>query len=319
MNHIGLDVSKDTIDCYFKEQQSHIKISNDLLGYQELRQWIKSHRKRKMVVAMEATGIYYEAVAQYISRYHTVHVINPLKIKDYAKSQFSRTKTDKADAQLISEYAARHSDQLTAYQPPTTSQKIIAGLITLLQQLNQQISQTKNRLHAASDEFVQSIHRQIIDKLKEHYEMTLNQIQAAMHEQQDNSANSLYKNLLTIPSIGKKTAPIIYYFLTTRKFDNANQFTAYAGLSPQITQSGTSVKKRDRLSHYGNRKLKSAFFFPALIAYRMKLFPQLIGNLTKAGKPKMIIIGALMRKLAKICYAISKTGQPFDKSKHSIG
>ena len=272
---------------------------------------------------MEATGIYYEAAAEYLSRYHMVYVINPLKIKDYAKSQFSRTKTDRADARLIAEYAARHGDQLTAYQPPTPSQRSIAGLITLLQQLNRQISQTKNRLHAATDEFVQGIHRQIVDKLKEHYETTLNQIQAAMKEQRGNQtetiANRLYQNLLSVPGIGEITGPVIYHFLTTKQFDNANQFTAYAGLSPQIAQSGTSVKKRDALSRYGNRRLKTAFFFPAMIAYRMRLFPRFIDNLSKAGKPKMVIIGALMRKLAKICYAISKTGQPFDKSKHISG
>ena len=57
---------------------------------------------------MEATGIYYEQAAEYLSVLYTIFVINPLKIKEYAKSQFSHTKTDKADSKLIAEF----------YKPP---------------------------------------------------------------------------------------------------------------------------------------------------------------------------------------------------------
>ena len=53
---------------------------------------------------MEATGIYYEEAADYFSAIYQVFVINPLKIKDYSKSQFNHTKTDKADSRLIAEY-----------------------------------------------------------------------------------------------------------------------------------------------------------------------------------------------------------------------
>ncbi len=45
---------------------------------------------------------------------------------------------------------------------------------------------------------------------------------------------------------------------------------------------------------------------PALVAYRINAFPQLVKNLEAAKKPKMVVIVAIMRKLAKIAYYIYK-------------
>ena len=70
------------------------------------------------------------------------------------------------------------------------------------------------------------------------------------------------------------------------------------------------------MSRYGNRQLKRALFMPALVAYRMNAFPQLVRNLEAAKKPKMIIIVALMQKLAKIAFYIHKSKKPFDKARH---
>ncbi|WP_080659199.1 hypothetical protein [Kingella kingae] len=61
---------------------------------------------------------------------------------------------------------------------------------------------------------------------------------------------------------------------------------------------------------------RAAFFYPALVAYNYNYFPQLVQNLQKANKPKMVIIAAIMRKLAKLCYCIHKSQKPFDKSRY---
>ncbi|HGL9026934.1 TPA: hypothetical protein ACKJY1_002122, partial [Neisseria gonorrhoeae] len=66
------------------------------------------------------------------------------------------------------------------------------------------------------------------------------------------------------------------------------------------------------------RNSKNGFplYMPTLCAYRFNAFPKLINNLKKAGKPKMVIIVAIMRKLAKPAYYIVKTGQPYDAERH---
>uniref|UniRef100_UPI00197E3E18 IS110-like element ISNgo3 family transposase n=2 Tax=Neisseriaceae TaxID=481 RepID=UPI00197E3E18 len=291
----------------------YIKFKNNDDGLKQFRLWIKGNRIRKAYIGMEATGIYYEKAADMLSSYYTVYVINPLKIKDYGKSRFNRTKTDKADSNLIADYIKRHQDTLIPYQIPKN--KALQKLINLKNQLQQQQKQIKNRLHSTEEDFIRNIHQDLIDTIQDKME----QVKIAISEQIKKQTDyNHYRNLQTIPSIGKDTASVLYAQLTEKHFKTANQFVSYAGLSPAIIQSGTSVRGRGRLSRYGNRRLKSTLYMPALCAYRFNAFPKLINNLKKAGKPKMVIIVAIMRKLAKLAYYIVKTGQPYDAERHRL-
>lgn len=314
MNIIGLDISKDTIDATLHKTNGsihYIKFKNNDDGLKQFRLWIKGNRKA--YIGMEATGIYYEKAADMLSSYYTVYVINPLKIKDYGKSRFNRTKTDKADSNLIADYIKRHQDTLIPYQIPKN--KALQKLINLKNQLQQHQKQIKNRLHSTEEDFIRNIHQDLIDTIQDKME----QVKIAISEQIKKQTDyNHYRNLQTIPSIGKDTALVLYAQLTEKHFKTANQFVSYAGLSPAIIQSGTSVRGRGRLSRYGNRRLKSTLYMPALCAYRFNAFPKLINNLKKAGKPKMVIIVAIMRKLAKLAYYIVKTGQPYDAERHRL-
>lgn len=279
MNIIGLDISKDTIDATLHKTNGsihYIKFKNNDDGLKQFRLWIKGNRIRKAYIGMEATGIYYEKAADMLSSYYTVYVINPLKIKDYGKSRFNRTKTDKADSNLIADYIKRHQDTLIPYQIPKN--KALQKLINLKNQLQQHQKQIKNRLHSTEEDFIRNIHQDLIDTIQDKME----QVKIAISEQiKKQTDNNHYRNLQTIPSIGKDTASVLYAQLTEKHFKTANQFVSYAGLSPAIIQSGTSVRGRGRLSRYGNRRLKSTLYMPALCAYRFNAFPKLINNLKK--------------------------------------
>lgn len=314
MNTIGLDISQKTIDATMHKKDGstyHTKVGNNREGFQKLKDWIKAKKVRKCVIGMEATGIYYEAAAENLSETHTVYVINPLKIKDYGKSQFNRTKTDKADSNLIAEYTKRHSDKIIPYSKPKN--RYLQKLINLKQQLKDHQKQIKNRLHSSDDELIQTIHEELIKAYQEKIDQTQTAIDVQI-EQAENDGH--YRNLQTIVGIGKDTAAILYAQLTDKTFQTANQFVSYAGLSPQTEQSGTSVNKKGRLSRYGHRRVKRSLYMPALVAYRTGAFPQLVRNMTNAGKPKMVIIVAIMRKLAKLAYYIVKTGKPYDSTRH---
>lgn len=316
MNVIGLDISKSSIDCCIitSKGQTHFKTTNDISGCLNILKTVKRFKIRKISAAMEATGIYYETAAKYLSAHYPVYVINPKRIKDYGKALFQRTKTDKADAALIAEYAKRHSDKLNAYETPTPNNTSLNKLNTLLFQLNQQHRQTANRCTVAADEYIKNVYQTIMDTLDSQIRDVQKQINRLIEE--DEQIRQQYQNLLTVTGIGKATAPIILYHLNSRNFKTANQFTAFAGLSPRIEQSGETLDKHKGTCKNGHRRLKAAFFYPALVAYRQNAFPQLVSNLTKAGKPKKVIIVAIMRKLAKICFYIHKSGQPFDKNRH---
>src|SRR5262249_15791461 len=90
---------------------------------------------------------------------------------------------------------------------------------------------------------------------------------------------------------------------------------AYCGLAPREFRSGTSVRKRTRLSKSGNARLRKALFLPTQTAVRFNpLLKGFFDRLVDGGKPKMQAVGACMRKVVMVCYGVLKNRTPFDPS-----
>lgn len=316
MNVIGIDVSKDTLDLFLDKNgkiSEYKKVSNDVSGCLKIHELIKQHKIRKVAIVMEATGVYYKTVADYFVNVCSVYVVNPLKIYEYAKSHFTRTKTDKADARLIADYGKRHLDKLHPYTKTDKENAELQDLNALYRQIKTQITQNKNRLHVASDVYIQGVLLDLIDNLEQKADEIMQRIEKLLAQ---SPYKQHYENLKTITGIRNKTAAIILHYLLKYNFANANKFMAFAGLNPQIGQSGESVKHKEKMTRYGHRKLKSAFYMPAVAAYRSQTFAPFVQRLLKKGKPKKLIIGALMRKLAKIAYCVYKSNKPFNSKKY---
>ena len=264
---------------------------------------------------MEATGNYYEAAADALSNDYAVYVVNPLKIKCYAKKRFSRTKTDKQDAKIIAEYCFTALDaELEQRHTPSADQYRLKRIMALHGQLKQQMTAQQNRLKAAKDKFVQSIHKEQIAQLQRHIDVVEKEINDAAGG--DSGTKATTDKLQSIPGIGVITSAKLAYYLTALKFKGAKQFAAFAGLVPQKKESGTSVKGKEQMTNYGNRQLRGALFMPAMVAYRNGYFPELIKRLTKKKKHKKVIIGAIMRKLATIAYYVHTTGKPYEPHRY---
>lgn len=130
------------------------------------------------------------------------------------------------------------------------------------------------------------------------------------------SLNCQRKLLTSIVGIGEKTANALLGELPDLScFASSQQLVAYAGLSPQRAESGTSVRRRTKMSKIGATRLRTLLYFPALAARRhcphLKVFAN---RLTEAGKAKMVVVGAVMRKLLVLIYAILKSGKPYDRN-----
>ena len=316
---VGLDISKKTIDAAYMPAEKEIisaVFDNDENGIQALKQWLESHgQANELHICMEATGNYYEAAADAIGKDYPVYVVNPLKISAYAKKRFSRTKTDKQDAKIIAEYCFTALDQeLEQRYIPTADQYRLKRLMALHGQLKQQMTAQQNRLKSAKDSFVKSVHKEQIDQLKKHIDAVEQEINDAAGG--DSGTKATADKLQSIPGIGGITSAKLAYYLTALKFKGAKQFAAFAGLVPQKKQSGTSVKGKEQMTRYGNRQLRGALFMPAMVAYRNGYFPDLIKRLTKKKKPKKVIIGAIMRKLATIAYYVHTTGKPYEPHRY---
>ena len=118
----------------------------------------------------------------------------------------------------------------------------------------------------------------------------------------------------SIPGIGATTAAkLLGELMDVKLYESARQLAAFAGLAPRLHESGSSVKKRAKLSKVGAPRLRKALYFPAIVAIKHNPYiKELSARLRRRGKCPMQIIGAAMRKLVHLAYGVLKSGRPFD-------
>jgi hypothetical protein len=120
---LGIDISKSKMDVMlFKgTQHLHERFNNSAAGIAELLKWLASQQVSELHVCLEATNVYWEEVAQALyGTGYRVSVVNPRRIKGFGMSQMQRSKTDKADSEVIASFCA--ATEPAAWQPRTPTQ-----------------------------------------------------------------------------------------------------------------------------------------------------------------------------------------------------
>ena len=123
----------------------------------------------------------------------------------------------------------------------------------------------------------------------------------------------------SIPGIGDKTA-IMLVFLTDGfdRFKSGSELCSYAGLTPIIRQSGSSVKGRPRISKIGNQKLRNLLFMCSFNACKYnKACREIYERIVAKGKSKKLALIAVCNKLLKQAFAIAKSGLIYDQTYRS--
>lgn len=316
MNNIilGVDISKLTFDVALLNGGNKLKtkkFNNTTKGFAELKQWLKTKGTDTAHVCMEATGGYETKLAQYLyDNSFKVSVINPARIKGFSMSKLSRVKTDKADCGLVAYFCQAMQPDL--WQPAPLHIQELQQWVRRLDSLIANKNQENNRLDGAIDAVSINIstHIEFLDKqIKEVEELISNHIKG----HKDLSDKS--KLLDSIPGIGEKTIGVILAFLSVEKFDSAKQVAAFVGLNPKPRQSGSSVIGVSRISKTGDANLRKAFYMPAVVSIRFNpIIKDFAERLSSAGKSKMVIVIAAMRKLLHIIYGVLKNKTSFNEN-----
>lgn len=130
-----------------------------------------------------------------------------------------------------------------------------------------------------------------------------------------NSADSL---LTSIKGIGRETAIVLEaYFGDVNRFPDAKKVVAYFGMNPTVNQSGKKTKRNSYLEKKGSGIVRHKLYMATLNMIQRKQDPifEYYQRLVAAGKPKLVAIGAAMRKLLVIMYTILKNQERFNPKK----
>jgi len=308
---IGIDVSKDVLDIYDSQGKFH-KFKNTYSGFKKLLALtcFDSH------CVMEATGYYHLKLAYFLQEQGVaVSVENPLKVKRFIQMKLSKIKTDKSDAKYLYDYGVNQNPSL--WQGNSESHQECLQILRLLGVYTKQSTQLKNKLHGEavlgtpSKYVVQSLKLQL-----KRLERELEKLEVLL----EIKVKEIHKESLTllqsIPGIGKKTALLLLVFTDGfHRFNSSKELCSYAGLTPIIRQSGSSVRGKSRISKIGNAKLRNLLFMCSFNACKYnKACKAIYDRIVAKGKSKKLALIAVCNKLLKQAFAIVKKGLPYDEN-----
>lgn len=309
---IGVDISKSKFDVasLFDGKYKHKSFTNDEKGFLAFIAWFAHlFPNYNPLICMEATGAYSIPLAEFlVNEGFSVSVVNPFKIKSFAKSELSRAKTDKADAKLIARYALSQNPPL--WTPPPEEIRNLQALVRRIEHLLEMIQMERNRLETANASIADSINS-VLTTLETELEATRKAIRELINNNPELKRRS--ELLITIPGIGEASIAHLLIVLSQHHgFINAKQVVAFAGLAPAPRESGQWSGKT-HIAKSGDSALRKALYMPALSAWvhnpLIRVFCQRLKNNGKNGKA---IVCAAMRKLIHIAYGILQSGKPFD-------
>ena len=327
---LGIDVSKAKLDAALWLADSRkwyaTKADNTVAGACKLVEWMVAKSgvaASDCRVLLEATGVYHETLAQALHDAGCEVVIaNPKRVRDYAKGKGLLTKTDTVDARALARYGVDDDagDALIAWVPPPPEVRTLRALIARLDAVEQDRQREANRWEKAQATDTPRAVRESLQRSLAALEAERERLLRAIddHYDQHPPLKQERDRLKTIPGVGNVSANRMLCLLRHRPFESARQAAACAGLIPIEHESGTSVRKRPRLSKQGDPRLRATLYMAAVVASRhnpplRKVYLDLIAR----GKTKMSALGALMRRLVHIAFGMLKHQTPFNPQRVS--
>lgn len=313
MPTVGIDIGKQAFEAarLVNAEWQCEAFANDDEGLKQLKRWLG---RKKHHVCLEATGRYGDRLAHglYASG-HSVSVVNPLRIKHYAKSRLAKNKTDRADARLIAEFGEHEPTRV--WEPLPEQVEKLREVSRRREQLIQAQQKEQNRLAAGyrTPEMTASIERMLafIEEELERVEQLAAALVAA-----DEALKEQYKLLRTIPGIGRVTAiALLAEIGDIARFESARQLVAYFGLSPKQHTSGSSVNGQTKITKYGNAQIRRVLYMAALSAKRHnpRVKDFCVGLNPHLHKNQVLVAAA--HKLLRIAFAVLTYQKPFEPLK----
>lgn len=326
--NIGIDVSKDSLAVCFSEKLSDQRIrikgtrkfKNTVLGFKELISWVEKRRIEDVLFTftLEATGVYYEELAYFLyNKDYELSVLLPNKSKAYFKSLNIKTKTDKTDSKVLARMGLER--KLKRWEPLSDQMRTLKLLTRERVTIQVEKTAVLNRLHALKHSY--QVHRKVLTRLQQRLRLIqkqLDQVDKDIEQvvETDQQLAQRIRNVCQLKGLGVITvATIVAELNGFTLFTNRAQLTSYAGYDVIENQSGSSIRGKTRISKKGNRFIRRALFFPAIVAIKHEEeFRNLYDRVYERTRIKMKAYVAVQRKLLLLIYTLFKNNTAYDSN-----
>ena len=299
---VGIDVSNKKLDVHVLPRNERFVVSRDAKGIEELIKRLAP--LDPPVIAVEATGGFERVVAAGLAAAMLpVVVINPAQVRAFANSLGRRAKSDPIDAEVVARFAEATKPAIRPL--PDEETQLLSDLVT---QIIQMIVAEKQREQRATNRQV----RKSLTRLIKALEKEINAVDEEIDGMLRNSPVWREKEdlLASVPGVGRITTRTLLGEVPELGTLDRRQVASLIGLAPFTRQSG---EWRGRSFIAGGRaSVRSVLFMAAMSAKRcnpaLKCF---YDRLVSAGKPKMVALIAVARKLLTILNAIIRDKKPW--------
>lgn len=310
IKYFGIDVSHLVFDVTDSDG-CHYQFRNNPLGFKKFAKLLGGNSH----CVMEATGYYHYQLAYHLLESGLkVSVENPLAVKRFIQMKLSKVKTDKSDSKLICKYAEQV--ELKLWKGNSRHQTECLQMTRLLAVYTKQCTMLKNKLHGES--VLGNPSRAVVASLKrslKHLEKEMENLEEKLLIMVKQAHQGVLTCVKSIPGIGIKTG-VMLVVLTDgfERFTSGSELCSYAGLTPIIRTSGSSVNGRSRISKMGNQKLRNLLFMCSFSACKYnRACREIYERIVAKGKSKKLALIAVCNKLLKQAFAVAKSGLKYDQ------
>ena len=287
--HAGLDIAKASLQLHL--QSKSYDLPNTPAGHAQMIKHLVAVPGSHVVC--EATGGYERAVVAALHAARVpVSVLNPARVRQFARASGQLAKTDPIDATVLTAFGRAFAPEPTPVRTPVEIQML--ALVTRRAQLLELRIAEEQRADTCAEPALRKLFTAWLVQVQKQ----IVQVEALIEELLRSETNlaAQVQRLDDIVGVGRLTAVLVLATLPELGQLNRGQAAALAGLCPYNRDSGKWAGKR--CISGGRAEVRRALYMAALTASRSNpLLKAFYDRLIAAGKPAKVALTALMRKL----------------------
>ena len=287
----GIDCGKRFLDVAVHPGGEQIRLENEPADHQRLVVWLKERGVTR--VGLEASGGYERAVRDVLCAASLeVHILDPARVRHFAKAKGRRAKTDPIDARVIAEFTATLVDT-----PPVTVEPAREDLAKLIRTRRLLVDKRADMTKAIKD--LPDAARTVVETALASLATAIAELEELIDRQAgaDAALAKRVEALCSAPGIGQTTAVAVAVLLPELGRISGCAIAALLGVAPFADDSGD--RKGERHIAGGREDVRQLLYMSVLRAATQGqgVLRTFYLRLTGRGKPAKVALTACMRKM----------------------
>jgi len=303
---VGIDVSLKTWDVHLLRDGNAWSFAATASGLQQLMERLEPLLGQTLIVIESTGGLERPLVAALMDVGHHVALVNPRRVRDFAKGLGLLAKTDRIDARVLARFG-----EAAQLRPSAKTSEQQAELEALVLRRRQLVEIRASELNRQKQTFSKKA-RASIDKLVKVLSQQIDELEAVIAKliQSDDDWKHKVEIVDSAPGIGPTSAATLVAELPELGQLNRQKISALAGLAPYNDDSGDHRGKRFICG--GRASVRNILYMATLTATRYNpVIKRFYERLRKHGKQFKVAIVACMRKLLTILNTMVRTNTPW--------